>query len=284
MKRFPFILSFVAAVLCSAAGGRARGQSAARPLAFRTGEELTYTAGYASTMLTTDVATVTFRLSEGRVAAGPAYRIWAQGVTKPFFSVFFRVNDVYETWLDTATLRPLYATSEIQEGNYRYRSRQWFDWTKGEVRTYGKNLKKGYERGRTMAIGKSDFDPVGHFFNLRSLPSIGAMRKGEAGFLNLVMIDTIRTIRYVYQGREIIEAPATGRVRCMKFSCQLATGDAQSFKEGSEFLIWISDDENRIPIYMETPIRVGRVQATLTGWKNLAHPFSSRLADGEKRK
>ena len=283
MKRFPIFMSLVA-VLCAVGGGRVRGQSSARPLAFRAGEELTYTAGYASTMLTTDVATVTFRLSEGRMEGGPAYRIWAQGVTKPFFSGFFRVNDVYQTWLDTATLRPLYATSDIQEGNYRYRSRQWFDWTKGEVRTYGKNQKKGYERGRTMSIGESDFDPVAHFFNLRNLPSIGTMQKGEAGFLNLVMIDTIRRIRYVYQGREIINAPATGQVRCLKFSCQLATGDAQSFKDGSEFLIWISDDANRIPIYMETPIRVGRVQATLTGWKNLAHPFSSQLVDGGKRK
>ena len=78
-------------------------------------------------------------------------------------------------------------------------------------------------------------------------------------------------------GREIIETPATGPVRCLKFTCQLAPDDAQSFQEGTDFFIWLSDDQNRIPVYLETPIRVGRVFATLTDWKNLAHPFSSRI-------
>lgn len=281
MKRFSFI-PWLAVLLLFAAGVRTtRGQSARPALAFAPGEELTYTAGYTSTMLTTDVATVTFRVSDDRIDGVPSYRIWARGVTRPFFSVFFKMDDVYQTWIDTATLKPLVATSEIQEGKYRYRSRQTFNWKAGLVYTYGKNLKKGYERGRTMAIGETDFDPVGHFFHLRNLASIGTMKKGETGQINLVMIDTIRTIRYAFEGREIIDAPTVGRVRCMKFKCQLATGDAQSFKEGSDFLIWISDDENRIPIYLETPIRVGRVQATLTGWKNLAHPFSSRLTEGK---
>lgn len=274
MRKSTIFSLFVACLLL--AGGRVSGQPPQEP-AFGPGEELSYTASYSAAILTTDVATITFRTSEDRIEGIPCYRVWAHGLTRPFYSVFFKMDDVYETWLEQSTLRPLLATSEIKEGSYRYRSRLTFNWKAGLVYTFGKNLKKGYERGRTMTVAAADFDPVAHFFNLRSLPSTGTMKAGQKGRLNLVMVDTIRSVEYKFLGREIIDAPATGPVRCLKFTCQLAPGDAESFQEGTDFFIWISDDENRIPVYLETPIRVGRVQATLTGWKNLAHPFTARI-------
>lgn len=276
MKKRSIISLIAAGVLLAGGRGRAGGQ-VPQELSFRPGEELSYTASYSAAILTTDVATVTFRTSTDKIEGIPCHRIWAHGITRPFYSVFFKMDDVYETWLEQATLRPLLATSEIKEGSYRYRSRLTFNWKSGMVYTFGKNLKKGYERGRTMVLDSADFDPVAHFFNLRCLPSIGDMKVGQKGRLNLVMVDTIRTIEYKFLGREVIDAPATGPVRCLKFTCQLAPGDAESFEEGTDFFIWISDDKNRIPVYLETPIRVGRVQATLTGWKNLAHPFSARI-------
>lgn len=275
MKRLT-LLPILAILLWVAHSTPAQAQSSIQP-AFQPGEELYYTASYSAAILTTDVATVTFRTTEDKIDGVPCYRIYAHGLTQPFYSVFFKMDDVYETWLEQSTLRPVLATSEIKEGSYRYRSRLAFNWKAGLVYTFGKNLKKGYERGRTMNVTTADFDPVAHFFNLRSMASTGNMQVGQKGRLNLVMVDTIRTVEYKFLGREIIDAPATGPVRCLKFTCQLAPGDAESFQEGTDFFIWISDDENRIPVYLETPIRVGSVQATLTGWKNLAHPFSSRL-------
>lgn len=276
MKKLTIIPLIAACVLLAAGSVRAWGQ-APQELSFQPGEELTYTASYSAAILTTDVATITFRTSADKIEGIPCYRIWAHGITRPFYSVFFKMDDVYETWLEQSTLRPLLATSEIKEGSYRYRSRLTFNWKAGMVYTSGKNLKKGYERGRTMEVNAADFDPVAHFFNLRSMPEMSNMKAGQKGRLNLVMVDTIRTIEYKFLGKEVIDAPATGPVRCLKFTCQLAPGDAESFEEGTDFFIWISDDKNRIPVYVETPIRVGRVQATLTGWKNLAHPFTSRI-------
>lgn len=276
MKKFPIIPLLAVCALLATTGGGAQGQPR-QELSFRPGEELTYTASYSAAILTTDVATITFRTSTDKIEGIPCYRIWAHGLTRPFYSVFFKMDDVYETWLEQSTLQPLLSTSEIKEGSYRYRSRLSFNWKAGMVYTFGKNLRKGYERGRTMEVAAADFDPVAHFFNLRSQPSISTMKAGQKGRLNLVMVDTIRTIEYQFLGREIIDSPATGPVRCLKFTCQLAPGDAESFKDGTDFFVWISDDQNRIPVYLETPIRVGRVQATLTDWKNLAHPFSSRV-------
>ena len=37
------------------------------------------------------------------------------------------------------------------------------------------------------------------------------------------------------------------------------------------------DDENRLPVYFEAPIRVGVASGRLTGWSNLKYPFDSRI-------
>ena len=46
------------------------------------------------------------------------FHIVGKGKTAPFFDFFFKVRDVYETFLDTSELRPLRFVREIHEGGY----------------------------------------------------------------------------------------------------------------------------------------------------------------------
>jgi hypothetical protein len=47
------------------------------------------------------------------------------------------------------------------------------------------------------------------------------------------------------------------------------------FKEGNEMRVWITDDDNRIPLLVESPLVVGKLRATVKDWENLRHPISS---------
>ena len=49
----------------------------------------------------------------------------------------------------------------------------------------------------------------------------------------------------------------------------------ESFEDGTEFYIWISDDRNKIPIFFESPIRVGSVRAYISGFDGLRFPLES---------
>ena len=68
-----------------------------------------------------------------------------------------------------------------------------------------------------------------------------------------------------------------GRFRTLKFMCQIGTSDGYSFTDGSEFTLWISDDQNKIPLYIESPIRVGSIQAYITAYKGLKYPLASKI-------
>jgi len=57
----------------------------------------------------------------------------------------------------------------------------------------------------------------------------------------------------------------------------VTSAPGESFDEGAQFYIWISDDLNRIPLQMQSPIRVGSVRIRLTGHSGLRHPLTSRI-------
>ena len=47
-------------------------------------------------------------------------------------------------------------------------------------------------------------------------------------------------------------------------------------------MVWISDDENRIPVYFEAPLLVGNATGRITSVKGLKHPFTSLVQDKRK--
>ena len=63
----------------------------------------------------------------------------------------------------------------------------------------------------------------------------------------------------------------------LKFDCQMGTTEGYSFTDGTVFTIWISDDDNKIPLYIESPVRIGSINAYISGYKNLKYPLSSLI-------
>ena len=86
-----------------------------------------------------------------------------------------------------------------------------------------------------------------------------------------------RSINYRLAGREVRNIKGVGKFRTLKFVCELATSSGESFKDGSEFYLWISDDLNKIPLYLESPIRIGSVRVRLLDASNLKYPLTSKI-------
>jgi hypothetical protein len=72
-----------------------------------------------------------------------------------------------------------------------------------------------------------------------------------------------------YLGKETIKSDLLGQVRCIKFRPKLIEGTL--FKGGEEMVVWVTDDDNRMPVYVQTPILVGTIKVSLikyTGLRN----------------
>lgn len=276
-----FLLLFVA---YSAYGANPLGCGALVPaarVAFESGERLTYAVAYKAAIINAEVADITLSTVTERYAGKECYKVTGFGQTRPFYAMFFTLEDTYTSWLEVGTLRPVRATSHLREGGYHYRSAIDFDYRNLLARTEGHNIKANHTRRFALKLTPCSYDALSLFYNLRSADLSGLVAGSSRQSLSLVLEDTVRTIQLRFLGREVYYLSGVGKFRTLKFACQFATSTDESFQDGAEFFLWLSDDDNRIPIYLESPIRVGKIYAKLTRWENVKYPFSSFIVPAQ---
>ncbi len=255
---FAAVLSFVAVY-------------AGRPVAFADGEKLVYAVSYRAKMVpNTVVGRATLECAVETDGQGTVYKITANGRTLPFFRWFFDLDDTYVSRMDSATLRPVSLDVSLSENGYGFRARYMYDWNAGVMRSVYKNKRWAEERRKEQNLSADSFDAVALFYNLRQKDFDG-FGPGQRHVLHLVLEDTVRTIGYSFLGRDEVKIRGLGRFGALKFRCQIATSSAESFEDGSEFTLWISDDDNRIPLLIESPVRVGSVRAVLREYDGVRH-------------
>ena len=49
------------------------------------------------------------------------------------------------------------------------------------------------------------------------------------------------------------------------------------FKAGDDMTVWVTDDKNKLPLYVETPILVGTIKAKLKSYEGLKNPMSAKI-------
>jgi hypothetical protein len=67
-----------------------------------------------------------------------------------------------------------------------------------------------------------------------------------------------------------------GKFKAIKFSPLLIKGTI--FEGGEQMTVWVSDDENKVPLRVNSPITVGSIKVDLIGYQNLRHPFTSLIS------
>jgi len=243
-------------------------------LAFGDGERLEFAVSYRARMWpNTVVGDITLSVSERR----GLFTIVGRGRSRSFFRWFFDVNDVYTVVMDAETLRPLTYSERTRQGNWHFNADFKFDWDSMVVNTSWRNLNRHTENSyKTMPITENCVDAVSLFYRLRNTDP-ATLRVGVPVPLNMVLRNSIRQTSYTFLGREVLNISGVGRFNTLKFSVMLVTSGDETFEDGSRFYIWISDDLNRIPLQVQSPIRVGSVRIRLTGHSGLKHPLTSRI-------
>jgi len=135
--------------------------------------------------------------------------------------------------------------------------------------------QKPYQE-KTMPLTPESMDAIALFFTMRGSDA-DSFKPGEPATLQMVLQDTIRHLSYRFINRETKKIRNMGKFKTLKFECQLGTTEGFSFTDGTVFTLWISDDENKIPLYIESPVRVGSINAYISGYKGLKYPMTSLI-------
>ena len=240
------------------------------------GETLRYKMSYKAKFFpNTEVANVVMQTTETTLDGLPVYKVYGYGQTNRTFNWILSVKDAYTVWVDPATLRTKRFDSDIKEGDYTFKSTYIFDWHNNNVHTRWQSRNRP-ENFKTMKISDQSMDAVSLYYNLRTV-SDDEIKEGFAKELEMVLEDTVRFLRFRFDGREVKKIKNLGHFRTLKFRCQIATSDGFSFADGTEFEVWISDDRNKIPLYIKSPIKVGSINAYLSSFEGLRYPLDCKV-------
>ena len=239
--------------------------------AFRPGEQLTFSLLYKWGAVNTEVGQAKLRLDSLTFRGAPAYHSVLQVKSAPFFDVFFKMRENFQGWMAPGDLRPLKFIRDTQEGNYTATNLYYYDWSGMKINA-DINLNGRGTKNLQIPLRECVFDVGSILYYARSM-DVSKLRKGESYPLTFAIDDDVYDVRLTYKGIETVKARKLGKVRCMAFSCSVVEGEM--FSGDEDFVLWISDDGNRLPVGFVCPLKVGSVRGWLKGYEGLKHDFSS---------
>lgn len=231
--------------------------------AFQDGEWFRFRMRYG--FLNASYATATVRETTFKDQA--VYHVAATGKTTGFARWFFKVDDYFDSYFEKDIVRPIRFVRNISEGNYKRHVEIDFD----------HNTQSGIMNDLLRKTKTEiDFAPnlqdlVSTFYFLRNHFDLEGIQVGETASLHMIYDKKPFAFRFRFLGYENVKTKF-GVVPCVKFRPYVEEG--RIFKKDSGLSLWVSNDNNRIPIKVVAELSVGSLDVDLVDFKGLKHPFN----------
>ncbi|MCH7409145.1 DUF3108 domain-containing protein [Belliella sp. DSM 111904] len=250
----------VALVFCLAS---LSGFAQSKNSAFKHGEELTFKVSYG--FLDAAEAKMKVNPHVSTINSNPVYKIDVTGQTLGIFKLF-KVNNVWGSYLDTAKIIPHQFYQHIEEGKFRKNERIIFDHKKGNamVRLYDKENKKVVET-KDFKVPSNVQDIVSGFYLLRTM-DLSKYKKGDTIAITGFFDKEIYNIKLIYGGKEKLST-SVGDFDTFMFTPIMPSN--KLFKGEHPVTVWVSDDENKIPLKIKARLVVGALNMDITEAKGL---------------
>ncbi|HOA83132.1 MAG TPA: DUF3108 domain-containing protein [Thermodesulfovibrio thiophilus] len=174
-----------------------------------------------------------------------------------FISNFYYVNDRAESKIEDG--KPTYFALVQNEGKYKGNKETIFDYNNKEI-IFINNLKNNTTYHKN--IDKMFMDVLSGFFYLRTLP----IKLNEPVSLDIFDSNKFTTVQIQPIKEEKIELSDNKQIDAILIKPKLDTEGL--FKRKGDILIWLSKDDKKIPLKIETRVPVGHVVAELKEYKN----------------
>ncbi len=237
---------------------------------FKGGEELTYKVYYNWNFIWLAAGEVTFKVND----LGQTYVIKADGNTYNSYEWFFKLDDHYSTTLDKNSMLPTVFERDVNEGKVRFYEKIVFDQTNRTATTYhgdnSINTKKYIK-----SLDGCMHDMMSILYYTRNL-DFDAYKANENIGVKIFLDREIWPLNVQYKGRNsnLKLHGQSGQYNSIKFKTQVVAGNV--FKENTSMSVYVSDDSNRIPLLIESPVSVGSIKAVLKNYKGLKYDFEAK--------
>lgn len=198
----------------------------------------------------------TGQIKKERFEAKEAYHAYMVAKSSGLADILFKITDIYESYFDNNTGLPFKSIRNVQEGSYKQYIEVQFDHSNNQLISSKSGLHK---------VVPSVHDILSAFYSFRNM-SYKGLKEGEVIIFQTFFGDEMFALKIRYRGKDIVKT-GLGRISCYRFAPVTEVGRA--FATEDEMTIWISDDENHLPIRVKMNLRVGSIKCDLIEYSNL---------------
>ncbi|MEL6638501.1 MAG: DUF3108 domain-containing protein [Bacteroidota bacterium] len=238
---------------------------------FQVGEEIVYKLFYNWNFVWIAAGEAVFKVEEGE---NNQYHLSATGHTYKSYDWAFRIRDSHDAYVNKDNLLPNMSIRQVEEGGYRMYDKMTFHQSARKLTSF---------RGKTEAEARAnDFDLDGCMHDMLSIIyyarniNFQNYEPGQTFPVQIFLDREVYPLSVKYKGKEeSIKVKGQGRFKAIKFSPELIAGDI--FDEDTQMNVYVSDDQNRIPLLIESPISVGSVKAVLKEYRGLKYDLTAKV-------
>lgn len=244
--------------------------------AFVMGEHVTYRVHYG--FVNAGIITMSVHKDLMNVNNHDCYKIVVKGQTSGILSKLLNIKEYFCSYLDSKTLLPyIFDRNVIENSYYKYDRTVFLDNTIKVVEYKNDNEKKKVDKIKEFEkTNKNIDDAISKWYKYRSLDfskmPVGTIVNSPI-FFNGKEYDPF----YVkFLGKTTIKTDL-GSMKVLIFTPKVPfnrNGDKSVFDGEDSVVLYLSDDENKIPIKIKIKLLVGSVDIDITDYKNTKTPLS----------
>lgn len=235
-----------------------------RNTAFKAGETVVMKVYYTALGAYVAAGDATFTTRLVQFNGKPAYHFVGEGKTYPFFDNFFKVRDRYESFVDTSNLTPYKFIRNVDEGGHKIYNNV----------TFNQNTQTAASTNGVFKTTPCIQDVVSAVYYARNI-DFAKYKVGDKIPFDMFLDDEVYHLYIRYLGRDKVKT-RYGKFHAFKFKPLLIKGTI--FEGGENMNAWVSADDNRLLLRVESPITVGSIKVDMMGYSNLRHPLKSLIS------
>lgn len=202
------------------------------------------------------------------------YKVDVYGKTSGMVSWVAKVDDHWGAYVDSSALVPHISYRNIKENKYRKNEIVRFDHNANMIEAKVKNRKTGeFKEPKLYVAPENVRDMMAGYLYMRTI-DFSAMKKNDRFEVSGFFEDAFYELDVVYKGREKIKTKA-GKFKAIKLVPVMP--DNELFDGKESIVVWISDDENKVPLKIQAKMFIGSAGVELENYTNVKHEMTSRI-------
>lgn len=238
---------------------------------FKSGEFARYGAYYNWNFIWIQSGEVDFKADTIQYKQQTVWHLKSTGRSYKAYDLLYTVRDTFEVFSNYNTFNPLFARRSLYHAKNHSVHQYSFDYETKKITSLIKLEDQPLYTG-SIPVQDNTFDLLATAYNFRMF-DFNKLFVGQKVPYRMLIDRQVADLYFRYLGKENVKTRNGKQYRCHKVSVYLLQGDF--FPEGEYMKVWFTDDQNHLPVQVETEVLLGSVKALLIETNSIKYPLSS---------